>query len=42
VLAYSPENAEVSYALSLGDGRTVAWYMTFVIGELQSMTLMLR
>ena len=42
VLAYSPENAELSYALSLGDGRAVAWYMTFVIGELQSMTLMLR
>lgn len=39
VLAYSPENAEVSYAFSLGDGHTVVWYMTFVIGELQSMTL---
>lgn len=42
VLAYNPENAELSYAFSLGDGRTVGWYMTFVIGELQSMTLMLR
>ena len=41
-LAYSPESAEVSYAFSLEDGRTVVWHMTFVIGELQSMTLMLR
>ena len=42
VRAYSPENAEVTYALSLGDGRTVIWRMTFVISELQSMMLMLR
>ena len=41
VLVYNPENAEVTYAFSLGDGRTVAWHLTFVIGELQSMTLML-
>ena len=41
-LAYSPESAEVSYAFSLEDGRAVIWHMTFVIGELQSMTLMLR
>ena len=42
VLAYSPESAEVTYAFSLEDGRSVVWHMTFVIGELQSMTLMLR
>ena len=42
MLAYSPESAELSYAFSLEDGRTVVWHMTFVIGELQSMTLMLR
>lgn len=42
VLAYNPENAEVTYAFSLEDGRSVVWHLTFVIGELQSMTLMLR
>lgn len=42
VLAYSPEDAAVTYAFSMEDGRTVVWHMTFVIGELQSMTLMLR
>ena len=42
VLAYTPENAEVSYAFSLEDGPTVVWHMTFAAGELQSMTLMLR
>ena len=42
VLAYTPESAEVSYAFSLEDGRAVVWHMTFVTGELQSMTLMLR
>ncbi len=41
-LVYTPENAEVTYAVSVGEGRTVVWHMTFVIGELQSMTLMLR
>ena len=34
---------EIKSCLTLGeDGRTVIWHMTFVIGELQSMTLMLR
>ena len=42
VLAYTPESAEVTYAFSLEDGRSVIWHLTFVIGELQSMTLMLR
>ena len=42
VLSYTPESAEVTYAFSLEDGRTVVWHMTFVMGELQSMTLMLR
>ncbi|MBR0228090.1 MAG: hypothetical protein IJQ62_07055 [Clostridia bacterium] len=41
-LVYTPENAEVTYALSVGEGRTVVWHMTFVIGELQSMTLALQ
>ena len=42
VLSYTPESAEVTYAFSLEDSRSVVWHMTFVIGELQSMTLMLR
>ncbi len=42
VLVYTPESAEVTYAFSLEDGRSVVWHLTFVIGELQSMTLMLR
>ena len=42
VLSYTPESAEVTYAFSMEDGRSVVWHMTFVIGELQSMTLMLR
>ncbi len=41
-LAYSPNSAEASYAFSLEDGRTVIWHMTFAVGELESMTLMLR
>ncbi|MBQ6257230.1 MAG: hypothetical protein IJJ60_11625 [Clostridia bacterium] len=41
-LVYTPENAEVTYALSVGEGRTMVWHMTFVIGELQSMTLALQ
>ena len=42
VLSYTPESAEATYAFSMEDGRSVVWHMTFVIGELQSMTLMLR
>lgn len=42
VLAYSPESAEMTYAFSLEDGHAVVWHLTFVMGELQSMTLMLR
>lgn len=42
MLAYSPESAELSYAFALEDGKTVVWHMTFVAGELESMTMMLR
>lgn len=42
VLAYSPEGAEVTYALSLEDGRNVVWHLTFAAGELQEMSLLLR
>ena len=42
VLSYTPESAEVTYAFSLEAGRTGVWHMTWVMGELQSMTLRLR
>lgn len=42
LLTYSPDSAELSYALSLEDGRTVLWHMTFQSGTLKEMSLLAR
>lgn len=42
VLTYTPESAELTYALALEEGKNVIWHMTFVGGELQTMSLLLR
>ena len=42
VLEYTPESAELTYALALEEGKTVVWHLTFGSGALQSMSLLLR
>ena len=42
LLAYDAEGAALTYALSLEDGETVLWYLTFIGARLDSMRLLLR
>ena len=42
LLTYDAEGAALTYALSLEEGETVLWYLTFIGARLDSMRLLLR
>ena len=42
LLTYDAEGAALTYALSLEDGETILWYLTFIGARLDSMRLLLR
>ena len=42
LLAYDAEGSALTYALSLEEGKTVLWYLTFIGARLDSMRLLLR